>query len=228
MNGVAWLPPDLGSDATRTKLRDELASDPIGVIAVDGVLDHDVVSEMADALEDAVFSDEYRLTGRADPVTASAWREAGDEERLWRVGRLSALSDASRLSDGALALLELHRSADILGVWLAHVLGAQLGDATGPVVTRLDVDHSVRPHTLDPTSARCRVDIVLSRWDERWGGDYVAVGSAERVRRLVPRYGSGFIVDAMRSPVTFIAPRRPGSPPMSMLTMTFASARDGS
>ena len=221
--GATWVRPELGSEARRAEIRDELAADPIGVMPVDGLLDHAVASDIAAALEGAAFSDEYRLAGAHEPVTRSVWLDASDDERLWYVGRLSSLSDPSRLGDGALGLLELRRSRDVLGAWLTDVLGAPVGEGSGPALIRLDVEHSVRPHILDPARVRCRVDIVLSHWDERWGGRYVAVGPAERTRRLDPIFGSAFVVDAARQSTVFVAPRSPGAPPMLMLTMTFAS-----
>jgi hypothetical protein len=222
-----WAPGALRSKARIAEIRAELLDDPIGVVVVDDLIDETAASEMTELFDGARFEDECRLVGGSDPVSLARWLAASDDERLWRVGRLRSTTRGHGLGSGALALLSLGRSMASLGAWLAEILGEPLGEGRGPVPVMLEGHHSLRPHVLDPSVDRVRVEVFVSPWEPGWGGELVAVGPAERVMRITPARCRGLVIDAKREPTLFVSPRSRSAAPRTSLVVTFAPLSGG-
>lgn len=228
MTGEGWVAEPIRSHAAVGRLRSQLAADPIGAVAIDSFLEPGVAKEVSGLLVRSTFHDEHRLFGVDTPVDETRWRDAEDRTRVWRVGRIADVGPRHRLGPGVIALLRLRGAAASLRGWLEEVLDRPLGDATAIAPMRLDPGHSVRPHVLDPASARAQVHVFLSpSWDPRWGGEQVVVGPAERARRIVPGFNRAVLCDGVRGATIFVAPRTPSAPPRLSLVVSFASAGAG-
>jgi Rps23 Pro-64 3,4-dihydroxylase Tpa1-like proline 4-hydroxylase len=147
--------------------------------------------------------------GNISGVSATAWLEAGEEEKFYRFSDYAGVLDKFQLSPNRTVFQQFFSALrnDKFRLFFEAISGLELGSS--PLINAYSYKSGdfLSHHTDDVKSKRLSFIFYLSRhWDRRFGGLLHLIDSNDDVTEVDPDYNSLVIFDVAAKTTHFITP----------------------
>jgi hypothetical protein len=170
----AWIQPEHLEEEAIARYRAAFESHPAHLVVIDNFLQPLIAERLSRFLSDeAEFKITYGLYSTEEAVSEDAWRSASDEDRLFKLGRLSGTAPEFQRSANALTYLQFRMTFQRpdLKAFFEAITGMTLGNSNdfgAQVMTQGDL---LRPHSDDNRNREIALVIYLApEWKPAFGG----------------------------------------------------------
>ena len=208
----SWIQPKHLEERRIAEYREAFGSHPARCLVVRDLLQPEVAASMHRFLaSEAEFTTAYGLYSVNGYVAEEEWREAADEERFFRFGKLSGIRSQYQLSRNVVRFLQLRAALvdEAFKQLLEQVTGVALGAGTTPYGHRYDAEDYLRVHDDDFEDRCLTLVLYLSKgWKPEFGGALHMIDGHGNEETLEAEYNSIVVFDVTVKAQHFIAPVR--------------------
>jgi Rps23 Pro-64 3,4-dihydroxylase Tpa1-like proline 4-hydroxylase len=218
-----WIKPQHFEADALERYRNEFQSHPAKVI----VLEDFLVEKMADRLtkfltSEARFSKEHGIYSEEGAVTEERWRAAEEQDRFFRLGKLSATPPEFQMSPNTLTYLKFRQTFQRpeFKEFFEELTGLSLGASDDFGVHSMTTGDFLRPHSDDNRNRRVALVIYLSpRWEPDFGGALNVLDRDGNVTVVQPGYNSMVVFDVLAETTHLVEPVTPAAGDHARLTI---------
>lgn len=218
----AWVQPQHLEERAIASYREAFGSHPARCLVSRDFLRPEVAASIHRFLSrEAEFTTSYGLYSTGGYVSEEAWREAPDEDRFFRFGKLSGIRSGFQLSRNVVSFLKLRSALVDMGFkrLLEEMTGLALGDGSTPYGHRYGSEDYLRVHDDDCEDRCLTLVLYFSRsWRPEFGGALHMIDGRGNEEKLEAEYNSLVMFDVTVKAEHFIAPVRAtaGEPRLSI------------
>ena len=201
MDLETWISPEHLDQETLRRYRGLLADDPARIVVVRNFLQAKVADTLAGFLSSAAeFEVEHGLYSVDGGVSIERWREAPEEDRFFRFGKMSGVKPAAALSDEALAYMRFRSflAGDAFRDYMQALSGIEIGPSDNFGAHAHGVGDFLKDHDDSDKGRRLAVVLYLTRgWKPEHGGELVMVEPSGTPRGFEAEYNSIAVFDTL-------------------------------
>lgn len=206
----AWIQPQHLEDDALEAYRTKMANHPGRLILVEDLLVDDKAEKLSRFLhEEAEFRTEFGLYSAEAAVTEEEWQRADDEDRMFRLRRLSGIPPQFQFSPNALTYLQFRQALQqpAFAEFFQALTGLDLGTSEDFGVQSMKPGDYLRSHSDDVRDRRIALVIYLSPgWRSEFGGTLVMTDRDGNSTRVDPGYNSMVVFDVLADSMHLVEP----------------------
>ena len=217
---ASWIQPQHLEDPALERYRHAFASHPARLVVIQDFL----VPQVADRLSrflvhEAAFKPEYGLYSIEGAVTEEARRQASEEDRFFRLGKLVGTSPQFQTSPNALTYLQFRMTFQRPEVkaFFETIADMPLGWSDDFGAHSMSRGDFLRPHSDDNRNRQLALVIYLTpAWQRAFGGVLRVVHKDGSFTDVEPEYNSLIAFDVLSAPAHLVSPiqgQTPEHPP---------------
>jgi len=211
---AAWIRSRHLEDEALQAYRDAFTSHPAHVVVIEDFL----VSEVAERLSlflsgEAEFRSEHGLYSVEGAVSEEDWREAPDEDRLFRLGKLVGTPPRYRTSPNALTYLQFRMTFQQpeFRSYFETITGMPLGASDDFGAHAMTHEDMLRPHSDDNRNRQLALVLYLTPgWKPEFGGQLRVTHLDGGETVVEARYNSLVAFNVLTHSAHVVEPIRPG------------------
>jgi 2OG-Fe(II) oxygenase superfamily len=219
----SWIQPQHLEESTLEKYREAFWAHPGRVILLQDFLSEGIANKLHLFLSrEAQFAPEYGLYSVEGAAGEDEWNKAGEEDRFFRLGKLSATPPEFRLSPNTLTYLKFRQTFQRpeFTEFFQSLTGLSLGSSDDFGVHSMRSGDFLKAHSDDNKNRRVALVIYLSPdWKQSYGGNLHVIDKHGSLTEVVPSFNSMVVFDVLAETTHLVTPVAPAAGDLARLTI---------
>ena len=219
-----WIQPQHLQEDVLFSYRKSFEEHPARFVVLKQFLTDPMAERLAKFLKDeAEFRSEYGLYSVEDEaVSEEKWQVATDEDRFFRLSKITGAPPQYRLSPNMLTYLQFRRAFQTEGFksFFEELSGMELGWSDDFGSHSMKAGDFLRAHNDDNRNRRIALVIYLTPgWEPAFGGTLNIVDAQGRASKVEAEYNSMVVFDVAAGTTHFVEPIDPAAADRTRLTI---------
>jgi len=204
----AWIQPQHLENGAIARYQRDFAAHPARMLVLDEFLVDDVAEKLNRFLaEEADYYTEHGIYSIEGAVSEAQWLEAPENDRFFRLGKLSNIRPEFLLSQNSLTYLQFRQAFQgaALKSFFEAVTCLQLSESDDFGSHSMRAGDFLKPHSDDNRDRQAAIVIYLSKdWQSRLGGTLRMIDPTGRETDVDPSFNSMVVFDVLADTTHYV------------------------
>lgn len=205
---AAWIQPQHLQEEAIGGYRDAFAAHPARMLVLENFLVDDVAEKLNRFLAtEADYYTEYGVYSVEGAVSEAQWLEAAEDDRFFRLGKLSDIRPEFLLSPNSLTYLQFRQIFQQPGLksFFEAITGLALSESDDFGSHSMRAGDFLRPHSDDNRNRRVAIVLYLSKdWEVALGGVLRMIDSEGRESDVDPSFNNMVVFDVLAETTHYV------------------------